>query len=59
MCETNAYVGEELYMDNVDIVRLEEGRVYLKNLFGQEKLFKGSIREISLAKHRIVLEAGQ
>ncbi len=58
MCETNAYVGEELYMDNVDIVRLEDGRVYLKNLFGQEKLFKGSIREISLAKHRIVLEAG-
>jgi predicted RNA-binding protein len=58
MCETNAYVGEELYMDNVDIVRLEEGRVYLKNLFGQEKLFEGNIREISLAKHRIVLEAG-
>ncbi len=58
MCETNAYVGEELYMDNVDIVRLEDGRVYLKNLFGQEKLFEGNIREISLAKHRIVLEAG-
>ncbi len=58
MCETNAYVGEELYLDNVDIVRFEEGRVYLKNLFGQEKLFEGSIKEISLAKHRIVLEAG-
>lgn len=58
MCETNAYVGEELYLDNVDIVRFEEDKVYLKNLFGQEKLFKGSIKEISLAKHRIVLEAG-
>jgi predicted RNA-binding protein len=63
MCETNAYIasdgGEELYLDNVDILRPEDGRIYLKNLFGQEKLFEGAIKEISLSKHRIVLESGK
>jgi predicted RNA-binding protein len=63
MCETNAYIasdgGEELYLDNVDIVRPEDGRIYLKNLFGQEKLFEGDIKEINLSKHRIVLETGK
>lgn len=60
MCETNAYIaydsGEELYLDNVDILRPEDGRIYLKNLFGQEKIFEGGIKEINLSKHRIVLE---
>jgi len=63
MCETNVYIeadgGEELYLDNVDIVRPEEGRVYLRNLFGQEKTFEGGIKEMSLSKHRIVLESGK
>jgi predicted RNA-binding protein len=63
MCETNAYIagdgGEELYLDNVDILRPEDGRIYLKNLFGQEKLFEGGIKEINLSKHRIVLETGK
>ncbi len=60
MCETNAFVvsgdTEELLLDNVDIIRPEDGRVYLRNLFGEEKVFDGGIREISLARHRIVLE---
>ncbi len=63
MCETNVYIagdgGEELYLDNVDILRPEDGGIYLKNLFGQEKLFEGSIKEINLSKHRIVLETGK
>lgn len=63
MCETNAYIssdsGEELYLDNVDILKPEDGRIYLKNLFGQEKLFEGSIKEINLSKHKIVLKTEQ
>lgn len=63
MCETNAFFvsegSEELFLDNVDIIRPEDGRVYLRNLFGEEKVFEGSIKEISLAKHRIVLEKGK
>ncbi len=60
MCEANAYVykdgKEELYLENVDIMRPEEGKLYLKNLFGEQKVFDGDIKEISLLKHRIVLE---
>jgi len=60
MCEANAYIykdgKEEIYLENVDIMRPEEGKIYLKNLFGEQKLFNGTIKEISLLKHKIVLE---
>jgi predicted RNA-binding protein len=60
MCEANAYIirdgNEELYLENVDVMRPEEGRIFLKNLFGEQKVFEGQIKEISLLKHRIVLE---
>lgn len=59
MCETNAYVREkgedQLYLENVDVLKPEKGRIYLRNLFGEEKLFEGSLEEISLAKHKIIL----
>lgn len=60
MCEANAYIykdgKEELYLESVDIMRPEEGKIYLKNLFGEQKVFDGRIKEISLLKHKIVLE---
>lgn len=60
MCEANAYVMkdgiEELYLENVDIMKPESGKIYLKNLFGEQKIFEGEIREISLLRHRIILE---
>jgi predicted RNA-binding protein len=60
MCEANAYIykngKEELYLENVDIMRPEEGKIFLKNLFGEQKVFDGNIKEISLVKHKIVLE---
>ena len=60
MCEANAYVyvngKEELYLESVDIMRPEEGKIYLKNLFGEQKIFDGGIREVSLLHHKIVLE---
>ncbi len=60
MCEANAYVykdgSEELYLENVDIMRPEEGKIFLKNLFGEQKVFEGEIKEISLLRHKIVLE---
>jgi predicted RNA-binding protein len=63
MCEANAYVykegSEELYLENVDIMRPEDGKIFLKNLFGEQKVFEGQIREISLLRHRIVLEKKQ
>ncbi len=60
MCEANAYLykdgKEELYLENVDIMRPEEGKIYLRNLFGEQKVFDGRIKEISLLQHKIVLE---
>ncbi len=60
MCDTNAYVkigdSEELYLESVDILRPEDGRVFLKNLFGEQKIFEGKIKEVSFLKRRIVLE---
>ena len=59
MCEANAYIvkdgGEELYLENVDVMRPEEGKIFLKNLFGEQKIFEGEIREISLLRHKILL----
>jgi len=60
MCEANAYVyrdgKEELYLENVDIMRPEGEKIYLRNLFGEQKVFEGEIKEISLLNHKIVLE---
>lgn len=60
MCDTTAYViaadGEEMVMENVQLIRPGEDGVYMKNLFGEETVFKGSIREISLGTGRVILE---
>ena len=60
MCEASAYLykngKEELYLESVDILQPEGDQIYLKNLFGEQKTFRGKVREISLLKHKIVLE---
>ncbi len=60
MCETNVYIEkdgkEKLYLENVDILRPQQGKLYMKNLFGEQKFFEGAIKEISLNKHRIILK---
>jgi predicted RNA-binding protein len=60
MCDVNAYIikdgKEELYLENVNVAKSEEGKVFLKNLFGEQKVFEGGIREFSLPGHRLVLE---
>lgn len=60
MCEANAYIfengKEELYLENVDLMKPEEGKIFLKNLFGEQKVFEGEIKEVSLLRHKIVLQ---
>lgn len=62
MCDTNAYIkkgdAEELYLESVDILRPEDGRIFLRNLFGEEKVFEGRLKEVSFLKRKIVLERG-
>jgi predicted RNA-binding protein len=60
MCEANVYVikngQEELYLENVDILLPEGDKIFLRNLFGEQKTFDGAVKEISLLKHKILLE---
>ncbi len=60
MCDMSAVVqaddGEELLLESVDYIRQEGGKVYLRNIFGEERTVEAAIVEISLAKHRVVLE---
>ncbi len=60
MCEANAYIikdGKELiYLEAVDILRPEGNTIYLRNIFGEQKVFKGKIKEMSLLNHKIILE---
>jgi predicted RNA-binding protein len=60
MCEANAYLNkenqEELVLEDVMILRPEEGEIYLQNIFGEQKKVKARIKEMNLIDHRIVLE---
>lgn len=60
MCEANAYVlkdgKEELYLEAVDILKPEGKEIYLRSIFGEQRVFKGKIKEMSLLNHKIVLE---
>lgn len=60
MCETNAYIykdgKEELYLENLDTLRPEAGKLYLRNLFGEQKVITGVIKEVALMKHKIIIE---
>ena len=60
MCEANAYLvrdgEEELIMNSVDIVRPEDGCIYIQDVFGEQRWVKAHIKEMNLVEHRIVFE---
>ncbi len=62
VCDLKAYVKkketEELLLDSVNLVRAEGNEVVLRNLFGEEKRVRGVLKEVSLAKNRVVVEQG-
>jgi predicted RNA-binding protein len=61
VCESNAYLirgeKEDLFLEDVTVVRPEADEIFLQNLFGEERRIKGRIKEINLASHRLLLEA--
>jgi len=61
MCDLNAYVlkqgKEELLLESVNQVRVENGEVVMRNLFGEEKRVRGEVREVSLTKNRVLIVA--
>ncbi len=58
MCETNVFLerggGEELLLENVDIIEVVDGMFRLTNIFGEEKKIKGSLKKFSLRESKIV-----
>lgn len=60
MCESAAYMlgkDKELkrVMENVVNVDPIEGKVYLTDLLGEQKIVEGYIKEIKLMDHKIIL----
>ena len=60
MCDVKVYVSrqgkEELLLEAVNHLRVEQGEVTVRNLFGEEKKVRGEVREISLVKNRVVVD---
>ncbi len=60
MCDIKAYVRkndrEELLLESVNLIRQEKGEVLVRNLFGEEKKVRGEVREVSLARNRLIVE---
>jgi predicted RNA-binding protein len=61
MCEANAYIidddgKESLLLEGVDKLVPEDDTLILENIFGQRKIIKAKIKELSLVDHRIILE---
>ncbi len=60
MCDLKAYVRkndrEELLLESVNLILAEKGEVVVRNLFGEERKVRGEVREVSLAKNRLIVE---
>ena len=61
MCESSAFIlGKnnqlEKIMVNVVTVDPSDGKVYLTDLLGEQKIVDGFIKEIRLMDHKIILE---
>jgi len=61
MCEANAYMidsegNETLVLESVDKVIPTSENVILKNIFGEQKIIKAKIKEMTLVDHKIILE---
>ena len=60
MCDVKVYVSrkgkEELLLEAVNHLRVEQGEVTVRNLFGEEKKVRGEVREVSLVKNRVIVE---
>lgn len=53
---SNAYLEDKLLMESVDLLKTDNGKIYLKNLFGEESVVEGKIKEISFTQGMIILK---
>jgi predicted RNA-binding protein len=61
MCEAHAYLlkedGEEIIMENVDLLEVEGDEIRMVDIFGEQKILKARIRSYNGPENRILLEA--
>jgi len=59
MCEASAYLQredqEELLFEDMEIIRPERGKIFLKSIYGEQKLISVEIKESALINHKIIL----
>ena len=61
MCEANVYSinkdgKQELILESVDKVIPKGNEIFLENIYSQRKTVKGSIKEMELVEHKILIE---
>lgn len=62
MCEANAYIlqddKEELILKSVDLVKPHDSDGFLLvDIFGTQKIVKGTLKQMNLVDHKIIFEA--
>ncbi len=59
MCQTTAYViegdREILLLQDVISITPEDGALHMVNLFGEEKIIPGKVKQIDLLAHKILI----
>ena len=55
MCEATVYLEDELVLKDVTNVQVIEEGVRLTSLFEPSRVLPAEIREIDLARHRVIL----
>ncbi|MFC1918431.1 CooT family nickel-binding protein [Chloroflexota bacterium] len=60
MCLSKAYIDRngstELVMEEITSVEIDEGKLLLRTLFGEQREVAASIKHINFANHSILLE---
>lgn len=61
MCESTAYLitpeGERKIMDYVvEIIPQADGKLFLSDILGEEKIIEGMLKEVKLLDHKIMIE---
>ncbi len=61
MCEATAFLikngQEEMFLEKVDrIIPKENDELLLEDIFGERRILKARIKEMSLVNHKIILE---
>ncbi len=63
MCEANAYLlkdgKEELFLESLDTVEPDDGKLRLTSIFGEQKFIRGKIARLALVDHKVVIEQAE